>query len=203
MRKINLTAIIVALSLIIGITAAETPVNASADKSTIESSGSNNRASNSACKTLSANESSTAFSRLNSVFLNADNLTSPGYNLNLLGGNYVRTQNPACQNFRQRYNYAMQMGTRAAQYGSLQEIYYWTNIINRLNAEYQIYRYCETAQRPQGNANGNRGGFCDRAAYNSCMADARRMTSPTTGGQTSTGIMMMSQCQQFISGCGY
>ncbi|HEX3558855.1 MAG TPA: hypothetical protein VHU19_06615 [Pyrinomonadaceae bacterium] len=43
--------------------------------------------------------------------------------------------------------------------------------------------------------------LCDHAEYESCMSDARSMTSPTTGGLTVNGTMLLRQCQQWIAGC--
>lgn len=106
----------------------------------------------------------------------------------------------ACQNWRRRFNYASQMGLRAARFGSVEDIYYWNAQIEKLNAEYRRKRYCDSATSRSGGSGGSRGP-CDRQQYDSCVADARRMTSPTTGGMTSTGISMMAQCRQWISGC--
>lgn len=101
----------------------------------------------------------------------------------------------ACANWQGRYNYVSQRFAHAARFGTMQEMYYWSNQAEQLNYEIQKYRYCDPIRR------NNTSGMCDRGAYNSCMSDARAMTSPTTGGQTTTGILMQAQCQQWISGC--
>ena len=114
-----------------------------------------------------------------------------------LGFNFMQARvSAACANWRRRFNYASSRAVQAAASGTLQEMYYWNNQLERLNAEQARRRYC-----PYTGGGGSSSALCDRANYESCMRDARSMTSPTTGGQTSTGIMMQSQCRQFISGC--
>jgi hypothetical protein len=117
-----------------------------------------------------------------------------------LGFNFMQARvSAACANWRRRFNYASSRAVQAAASGTLQEMYYWNNQLERLNAEQARRRYCPYTGAGGGGSSSS--GVCDRASYESCMRDARGMTSPTTGGQTSTGIMMQSQCRQFISGC--
>lgn len=117
-----------------------------------------------------------------------------------LGFNYMQSRvSPACANWRRRFNYASSRAVQAAASGTLQEMYYWNSQLEKLNAEQARRGYCPMRRDLGGGGGGS--GVCDRASYDSCMRDARGMTSPTTGGQTSTGIMMQSQCRQFISGC--
>lgn len=118
-----------------------------------------------------------------------------------LGFNYMQSRvSPACANWRRRFNYASSRAVQAAASGTLQEMYYWNSQLEKLNAEQARKGYCPM-RRDLGGGSGGGSGSCDRAAYDSCMRDARNMTSPTTGGQTSTGIMMQSQCRQWIAGC--
>ncbi|HYP00404.1 MAG TPA: hypothetical protein VER76_09475 [Pyrinomonadaceae bacterium] len=117
-----------------------------------------------------------------------------------LGFNFMQSRvSPACANWRRRFNYASSRAVQAAASGTLQEMYYWNNQLERLNAEQQRKRTCPYTGGGGGGSSSS--ALCDRANYESCMRDARGMTSPTTGGQTSTGIMMQSQCRQWIAGC--
>lgn len=118
-----------------------------------------------------------------------------------LGFNFMQERvSAACANWRRRFNYASSRVVQAAASGTLQEMYYWNNQIERLNAEQFRRRTCPV-RRDLGGGSGGGSGVCNRSAYDSCMRDARNMTSPTTGAQTSTGISMQSNCRQFISGC--
>jgi len=118
-----------------------------------------------------------------------------------LGFNYMQSRvSPACANWRRRFNYASSRAVQAAASGTLQEMYYWNSQLEKLNAEHARKGYCPL-RRDLGGGSGGGSGSCDRAAYDSCMREARNMTSPTTGAQTSTGITMQSNCRQWIAGC--